>query len=116
MSKKCPRCESKDIHITEYPAQTDNMATCYGCGYADLADRFPEQTVFNQITASPEVLAPQFIFKQWHAFDGKWGWFSLLLMDGDELNSPWFNSYDEAFAATLEKLNSIINYVKEKTK
>ena len=63
MSKKCPRCESKDIHITEYPAPTDNMATCYGCGYADLADHFPEQTLFDYITTSPEALAPKLVCK-----------------------------------------------------
>ena len=63
MSKKCPRCESKDVHITEYPAPTDNMATCYGCGYADLADRFPEQTIFDYITTSPEELAPKLVCK-----------------------------------------------------
>lgn len=61
-------------------------------------------TVFASITSSPEELAPQFIFKQWHAFDGKWEWFSLLLMDDDELNSPRFKSYEEAFNATVERL------------
>ena len=98
MSKKCPRCESKDIHITEYPAPTDNMATCYGCGYADLADRFPEQTVFNQITASPEVLAKE-----------------LVTLDCDSLWFAWvgigrreaFSTREEAIAATVEKLKEV---------
>lgn len=80
---------------------------CENCAQLGMREKFPEMTVFHRLTASPEVLAPQFIFKQWHAFDGKWGWFSLLLMDGDELNSPWFESYEEAIAATVEKLKEV---------
>ena len=95
MSKKCPKCESKDIHITVYPYPTDNMATCYGCGYADLAERFPEQTIFDSITSSPEVLAEKLVF--WEG-----GWTSRFI----QFTST---NREEAIAATLGKLKEPVS-------
>ena len=105
MSKKCPRCESKDIHITEYPAPTDSMATCYGCGYTDLADRFPEQTVFDRITASPEVLAKELITTSYDEFKDctvYWAWL------GNGRREAYY-SKPEAIAATVAKLKEVCN-------
>lgn len=44
MNKKCPKCKSFDIHITEYPNRQDDMATCYACGYAGESNDFPKIT------------------------------------------------------------------------
>ena len=102
MSKKCPKCESKDIHITYYPAPTDNMATCYGCGYADLADRFPEQSVFDHITASEEVLADKFVYcAEPERFCECADWRSIIL------GNVSFATRDKAYSATLEKLKEV---------
>lgn len=97
MSKKCPKCGSKDIHITYYPAPTDNMATCYGCGYADFLERFPDQSIFDRITASKEVLAPKLVYVS--LFNACW--YSTLT--GDVM----YKSREEAEAATVEKLKEV---------
>lgn len=103
MSKKCPRCGSKDIHITEYPAPTDNMATCYGCGYADLADRFPEHILFDAIAESPEVLAPYFVFLKGVLvtnINPKQQWISTL-------TGEVYPARAEAITATVAKLKDV---------
>ncbi len=79
----------------------------FGIYIDDECEYVNNMTVFEKITASPEVLAEKFIFKQWNAFDAKWGWFSLLLMDGYTIDSPWFESYEEAIAATVTKLKEV---------
>lgn len=105
MSKKCPRCESKDIHITEYPAPTDSMATCYGCGYADLAERFPEQTLFDRITASMDVLAESVVYTYEMAIGGS--------MFRVYWTSPFVENFyldkSEAIAATVERFKEVRN-------
>lgn len=100
MSKKCPRCESKDIHITEYPIPTDSMATCYGCGYVGLVEQFPEQSIFDRITASPEMLAGQFIGNIYNDRKSKVMYYSML-------TQCWYNNKEDAFNATLAKLKEV---------
>lgn len=97
MSKKCPKCESKDIHITYYPAPTDSMATCYGCGYVDLLERFPEQTVFDHITQSEEALAERLVY--YEDVLGIIYWFSTILP-----KERAFLTKSRAFAATVTEL------------
>lgn len=105
MSKKCPRCESKDIHITEYPNPTDSVATCYGCGHIGLVEQFPEQTVFDRITQSPEVLGPCFVYHITSFLDGlnkpKRVWYSTLI------NNQYFNTELEAKRATVMRLKEV---------
>ena len=102
MSKKCPKCESKHIHITEYLHPTDSMATCYGCGYADLVERFPEQSVFDNITKSPEVLAPKLVYFDSSVCDDDgmgYPWCSTLFEDGGH-----FETEEKAIVATIKEL------------
>ena len=116
MSKTCKDCLYCSIEGAD-EARCSGMPWHYPFGGSDTTaldkeacEHFLERdkpTVFDRITASPESLAPKFIFKQWHAFDGKWGWFSLLLMAGDKIDSPWFESYEEAYDATVEKLKEV---------
>jgi hypothetical protein len=73
------------------------MATCYGCGYADLAERFPEQTVFDRIKASPEMLAPKLVYVS--LFNACW--YSTLT--GDVM----YKSREEAEAATVARLKEV---------
>ena len=100
MKKKCPKCESNDIHITEYPYPTDSMATCYVCGYADLSDRFPEQNVFDQITTSPEVLAERLVMSVWD--EGALRWESTIIPIDK------FSSRTEAIVAIVAKLKEVV--------
>lgn len=101
VSKKCPQCESKDIHITEYPSPTNSMATCYGCGFAGQLEQFPEQSVFDHITESPKVLAEKLVY-QFIAYDRDGlfvsHWRSTLTGDKEYLSKP------EAVAATIKEL------------
>lgn len=104
MSKKCPKCGSKDTNIAYYPAPTDHMATCYGCGYADLLERFPEQSIFDCLTASPEVLAERFVYKLRCMGVNRSSyicWKSTIIYDAD------FSTREEAIAATLERLKEV---------
>lgn len=107
MSKKCPQCESKDIHITEYPYPTDNMATCYGCGYADLAERFPEQTLFDTITASEEVLAPALVFHIEKTVQSRELQYNIVSWGSTIIPERTFETESEAIAATVAKLKEI---------
>lgn len=119
MSKKCPRCESKNIHITEYPNLSCSMATCYGCGYADLLEKFPEQTLFDKITQSYETLAEKLVYEtaveeRKTVYDNRgrgvgvrsyidYVWKSSVT--GDDI----YTSKDEAIAATVAKLKEVSN-------
>ena len=98
MSKKCPKCESKDIHITEYPNPTDSMATCYGCGHTDLVEQFPK-TVFDRITQSPETLAGRLVYFGTTSWDDDF-WASTIC-DG------CFDTKAEAIAATVAMLKEV---------
>lgn len=112
MSKKCPKCSSCNIHVTAYPYPTANMATCYDCGCAGEERDFPEQTLFDQITAAPEVLAEKLVYKTydvivrtWDTDKDDWGtaeptWKSVII----EYN---FNTREDAIAATVAKLNEV---------
>ena len=59
-----------------------------------MQDDFPKQTLFDRITQSPETLAKEFV-----AFDhGQYySWFL----------GRYFNTYPEAFSATVEKLKEV---------
>ncbi len=102
MSKKCPQCESKDIHITEYPSPNDSMATCYGCGYVGLVEQFPEQSLFDRITESPEVLAGKLVYITVTAW-GETVFISTIIRD------VMFRTREEAIAATVAKLKEVEN-------
>lgn len=54
-------------------------------------------TVFQRITASPEVLAKEFCEEMFSCFDNGFRWFSML-------TGEFYNSKPEAIAATVEKL------------
>lgn len=54
-------------------------------------------TVFQKITASPEVLAEKFIYVQYTHYGTKY--YMSTIVDGE-----WYNK-EEAFAATVAKLN-----------
>ena len=47
MSKKCPRCGNKEVIIDNY-----EYAYCTVCEMYELAEKFPEQTLFDRITES----------------------------------------------------------------
>ena len=101
MSKKCPKCDSSDVYVEVlYPYHSMNLACCRACGHLGEEPEFIVTTVFETITASPEVLAPRFIYTVCTS-DGEQRWCSALLEVGS-----WF-SEAEAIAATVEWLKEV---------
>lgn len=66
---------------------------------------FPKQTIFHRITASPEELAPKFVYHVTSFLDGidkpKKIWYSTLI------NNQYFNTELEAKRATVAKLKEV---------
>ena len=56
-----------------------------------------KQTVFHQITASPEVLAPEFVDAMYNRMLCEYRYYSMLTGD-------WYETGEEAIAATVAKL------------
>lgn len=81
MSEKCDRCKKSDVRF------------CAVCKHW-------KKTVFEQITASPEVLAKEFCEKMFSCFDNDFRWFSML-------TGEFYNSKPEAIAATVAKLKEV---------
>ena len=103
MSKKCPKCDSGNVHITQYPNPRDNMATCYACGCAGMEEDFPEQTLFDRITASPEVLAEELVTTSYDEFKDctvYWAWLGNGRREA-------YCSKPEAIAATVARLKGV---------
>ena len=87
--KKCSKCRNYN----------GNILICESCAHYK-----PKQTVFQRITASPEVLAEKLVY-DWghlcHNGDVKIYWKSTILPDAV------FYSKSEAIEATLEELNKV---------
>jgi hypothetical protein len=60
-----------------------------------------KQTLFDRITASPEALAVEFVGMMYDRVSGEDRYYSMLTGD-------FYNSYEEAIAATVEKLKEVV--------
>lgn len=103
MSKKCPSCGSKKIIIDNY-----DFAYCIACELYAMAEKFPEQSVFDRITQSEEVLAEEFVepYTTWAA-DGSLD--KMWQTSFRDLSCRLFDTKEEAIAATVEKLKEVCN-------
>lgn len=100
MSKRiCGRCGSTDIEENSLRGEVI-WCNCKRCKYFAKVTDFPEQTVFDKITASPEVLAEKLVYSEWIETFGR----SLLVYRSTILGSKHFESYTEAITATVAKL------------
>lgn len=102
MSKRCPMCGSDElVDIVGFPGEF----RCMSCGEELLEKHLLRETVFTQITASPEVLAEKLVY-QFIAYDSCGlfvsCWRSTLTGDIQ------YNTKAEAIAATLAGLNALI--------
>lgn len=107
MKYSCPNCDSEKIAIEKRPG---GWFHCQDCHYSwqpypvrfgfDAPPR--KQTVFQQITASPEVLAPEFIEMMYDRVAGDYRYYSML-------TGEFYNSREEAIAATVAKLKEVYN-------
>lgn len=91
MSKKCPDCGSLNVEEV-----FDNEAYCKDCFLHCAANDLEDASVFDRITASPEVLAEEFVEA---TMDGTM-FYSILTKDD-------YCTRESAIAATVAKLNSL---------
>jgi hypothetical protein len=93
MSKKCPWCKV-DVYLTEIK----HWWRCPECQTEFPERAFPkESTLFDRITASPEVLAEKLVYR----YDGNGTWRSFLLYGYEFLTKA------EAIAATIARLKEV---------
>lgn len=89
MSKKEKNCLNCRIHW-------DREGCCEVCRWGD--DDNP--SLFYQITRSPEVLAEEFVEMMYDRVAGDYRYYSML-------TGEFYNSREEAIAATVAKLNKV---------
>lgn len=114
MSKiKCPQCKDRDVSVTLYTPPDKDVASCCKCGYTALAEDFPEQSLFDLITQSPEVLAPRLVFCAEYKtirpmyLEGKGGIIVGEVWKSTVIAGASFKTESEAIAATLARLEEI---------
>lgn len=101
----CPECGSYRVtyeHTDNYDWQ---LCTCECCGCSGTPDEFFHNSVFARITASVEVLAPNFVYFDYSVCDDNgmgYPWCSTLFEDGGH-----FETEEKAIAATIEKLKEV---------
>lgn len=117
MSEKCPNCGSGDVYVKVlYPYHSVNLACCRACGHLGEEPEFTITTVFEQITASLEILAEKLVYptygmisRTWDFEKDDWGtaepsWSSTVLPP-----DRYFSTKEQAVTATIEKLKEAKN-------
>jgi hypothetical protein len=102
MSKKlCPLCRE-----TVYKFPEHNIPNgLYHCGMCEK--NFTDEEVlnddlFHRITASPEVLAPEFVGMMYDRVSGDYRYYSML-------TGEFYNNREEAIAAMVARLKEVEN-------
>lgn len=97
MSEVCSDCrfsiqDFPDLFCTVRKLSTKDglFVTCH---------HYLPKTIFHRITASPKVLAPTYVFKEWDSFSEMFCWRSLLIKEDVK-----FASQSEAVKATIDVL------------
>ena len=106
MSKRiCKKCGSVNVRTTKY-SNGGKCYVCEDCCCVGISDDFPEYTIFHKITASPEVLAKEFVepYITWDA-DGHMN--RMWQTSFRDLSGRLFDTRAEAIAATVEKLKKV---------
>ena len=94
----CKDCKSTDVTAYTPGIFGESRHKCKSCGKIGVTANFVESSLFNRITQSPEALAETYMFNH----DGKV--FKSLL-----LPNMVFNSREEAYTATVEKLRRVVD-------
>ena len=100
----CKNCKSIAVEYEDYVGGT-SYYRCKTCGMRGDKDKFTQVTLFNRITASPEVLAPLLVREYWMA-DGPHivkMWVSKIVPDHKYKTEP------EAISVTVAKLKEVHN-------
>ena len=92
----CKNCKSISVEYEDYCGGT-SYYRCKTCGQRGDKDSFTQQTVFDRITASPEVLAVEFVGMMYDRVSGEDRYYSML-------TGEFYSNYAEAIAATVARL------------
>ena len=122
MTKRiCENCKSTNIRKDKYIDNGSDCYICEDCCRVGKADEFPEYTVFHQITSSPEVLAPKLVYRSFIRREEIRG--NGLFLEVVPIKIKCYKSKvtpgvhyknsAEAIAATVAKLKTTINDIKE---
>jgi hypothetical protein len=103
---RCKDCKSTDVTVYTPGTFGDSRHRCNSCGKISFTANFVEPTLFDRITSSPEVLAPEFVepYTCWGEngqLETRWR------TNFRELSGMLFDTREEAIAATLEELNKV---------
>ena len=101
-NRVCDRCKSSFIIPS---SSLSNHYKCQNCNRVGRANDFPEMTIFDRITASPDVLAESVV----HTYE--------MAIGGSMFRVYWTSPFvdnlyldkSEAIAATVEKLKEVEN-------
>lgn len=95
-NNNCPECGSSNIQTER---RLDGFHHCIDCRHTwKIGESQPKPTVFDRITASPEVLAEKLVY-----YLPGVGWYFSTLFDGD---TCW-KTKAEAFSATVARLKEL---------
>lgn len=98
----CGKCGSRKVaDIGSYGGSP--FFKCETCGQLGMSEKFPEMTVFDRITQSPEVLAEEFV--EVYTYWGEDGHLETRWRTNfRELSGMLFDTREEAIAATVARL------------
>lgn len=98
MCSECKKCDGDRCNYFDNDSDRESTIAC-------ILFEPKNPTVFQQITASPEVLAPKFVYHITSFLDGldkpKKIWYSTLI------NNQYFSTELEAKRATVAKLKGV---------
>jgi hypothetical protein len=98
----CRNCKSISVEYEDYCGGT-SYYRCKTCGQLGDKNKFTQQSVFDRITQSPEVLAHYLVrLTCFHYPDGS----ADLLFASSVVEGRWVDRA-EAIAATVEKLQEV---------
>ena len=93
----CGRCKSSVVVPWN---NVKDFYMCMNCSAMGYAEKFPEKTVFDRITTSPEVLAEEIVEIMYNHILGDSQYFSMLTYQ-------WYTTREAAIAATVAKLKEV---------
>lgn len=93
----CRDCKSTDVTKYTLGIFGDSRHRCNSCGKISVTADFVVPDLFDRITASLGVLAPEFVGMVYNCVCDDYQYYSMLTGD-------WYETYGEAVAATLARL------------
>lgn len=95
MCSECKKCDGDRCNYFDNDSDRESTIAC-------ILFEPKNPTVFQQITASPEVLAEKLVIPN----NSGRGYLSIIIDEGVD-GYGWYKTYTEAIAATLEKLKEV---------